>query len=122
MIPKDPEDGEPFIASSIYALWDPTDGATKTARNITSDLSALINRDVPSAHRILAAGDLNMLHGEGAFSDMQSREPVDTTIDRFEYRYRICSESDRYTVVIHRPERGCVQDRAQEMEDPMGRS
>ena len=103
VIPKDPEDGEPFIAVSMYALWDPTDGATKTARSITSDLSALINRDVPSAHRILAAGDLNMLYGEGAFSDMQSLKPVDTMTDRFEYLYRIYRESDRFTVVIHRP-------------------
>ena len=101
--PKDPEDGKPFIAASFYAHWNPTDGATKMARSITSDLSALINRDVPSAHRILAAGDLNMLYGEGAFRDMQTREPVDTMTDRFEYRYRIYRESDRFTVVIHRP-------------------
>ena len=101
--PRDPVDREPFIVASVYAHWNPTDGATKTARAIASDLSALIDRGVPSSHRILAAGDLNMWYGEGAFSDMRSREPVDTVTDRFEYLYRIYRESDLYTVVIHRP-------------------
>ena len=103
VIPRDPEDGEPFIAASMYALWNPTDGATKTARSITSDLSSLLDRGVPFSHRILAAGDLNMWHGEGAFIDMQSLKPVETMTDRFEYLYRIYREGDRFTAVIHRP-------------------
>ena len=101
--PKDPGDGEPFIVASLYAHWTPANGATKTARSITTDLSALIDRRVPFSDRILAAGDLNMWYRPGAFSDMQAMDPVETTTDQFGYMYRIYSEVDRYTVVIHRP-------------------
>ena len=101
--PKNPGDGEPFIAASLYAHWNPTDGATKTSRSITSDLSALIDRKTPFANRILAAGDLNMWYRPGAFSDMNSMDPVDAVRDRLDYLYRIYSEGNRYTVVIHRP-------------------
>ena len=57
--PKEPANGDPFIVASMYALWDPTDGATKTARSITADLVALIDRKIPFSDRVLAAGDLN---------------------------------------------------------------
>lgn len=67
--PRNPEDGEPFIAVSMYALWTLTVGATKTARSITSDLSALMAREVPFSDRVLAAGDLNDWYGAGAYSD-----------------------------------------------------
>ena len=79
-------------------------------------------REVPFSDRVLAAGDLNDWYGAGAYSDMRSMDPVETVNDRFDYLYRIHCEGDRYTVVIHRPNGGCVQDRAQEMEDPVGRS
>ena len=101
--PKDPGDGESFIVASLYAHWDPTDGSTRTARSITSDLAALIEREVPFSHRILAAGDLNTWYGAGAFSDMLSMEPVDTMTDGFEYLYHIYREGDRFTAVTHRP-------------------
>ena len=101
--PKDPGDGEPFIAVSMYAHWDPTDGATKTARSITADLAALIDRKMPFSDRVLAAGDLNDWHGAGAYSDMQSLKPVDTMADPFAYLYRIYREGDRFTAVTHRP-------------------
>lgn len=72
VIPTD--DGEPFIAVSMYARWyepKPTDGrgwyySDASAHRIISDLSAFINSPVfsgledNSTHRILAAGDLNM--------------------------------------------------------------
>ena len=101
--PRNPEDGEPFIAVSMYAFWTLTVGATKTARSITSDLSALMAREVPFSDRVLAAGDLNDWYGAGAYSDMRSMDPVETVNDRFDYLYRIHCEGDRYTVVIHRP-------------------
>ena len=87
--PKDPRHGEPFIAASLYAHWDPTDGATRTVLSITSDLGGVIERDVAYSHRILAAGDLNTWYGAGAFSDMLSMEPVDTMSDVLEYLYHI---------------------------------
>ncbi len=62
-----------------------------------------MGRDVPSSHCILAAGDLNMWRGSGAFSDMESLEPVNTVTDPYGYLYHVYSENDRYTVVTHRP-------------------
>ena len=104
VIPKDRKDGDPFIAASMYAHWNPTDGASKSGRSISSDLAALVGRKVPSSHRILAAGDLNMWHESGAFSDMQALEPVVTVTDPFDYIYHMYKESDRYTVVTHHPD------------------
>ena len=57
--PKDSKDGEPFIAVSMYAHWNPKEGAFNSELSIISDLSALIDRAISSSHRILAAGDLN---------------------------------------------------------------
>ena len=102
IIPKDPQDGEPFIAASMYAHWNPTDGAEKSGRSIAFDLSGLMDRGVLSSHRILAAGDLNMWHGSRAFSDMESLEPVETLTDQFGYLYRIYVENSLYTVVTRR--------------------
>ena len=67
-----PRDGSsPFIAVSMYARWMKPhpdvhsnwiyqDGS---AHRIISDLSAFIGSTDPSTHRILAAGDLNMIYG-----------------------------------------------------------
>ena len=67
-----PTDGSaPFIAVSMYARWVTPhpdvhsnwiyqDGS---AHRIISDLSAFIGSTDPSTHRILAAGDLNMIYG-----------------------------------------------------------
>ena len=70
-----PRDGESFIAVSMYARWlgwHPTvkskwsvgtaDGA---AHRIISDISGFIGDYDPSSHRILAAGDLNMVYNPG---------------------------------------------------------
>lgn len=67
-----PED-QAFIAVSIYARWMKPHPRTRTpwrvgasdvsAHRILSDLSAFIGHEDPSRHRILAAGDLNMIHG-----------------------------------------------------------
>lgn len=68
-----PLDGEPFIAVSMYARWlkpHPSTGSKwkvghsdGSAHRIMSDLSAFIGDADPSTHRILAAGDLNMIYG-----------------------------------------------------------
>lgn len=66
-----PQDAEPFIAVSMYARWIRPHRSTNTkwrvgfpdgsAHRIISDLSAFIGSHDPSTHRILAAGDLNMV-------------------------------------------------------------
>ena len=68
-----PRDGAPFIAVSMYARWiRPHPSANSkwrvgfqdgSAHRIISDLSAFIGSTDPSTHRILAAGDLNTIHG-----------------------------------------------------------
>ena len=68
-----PRDGsEPFIAVSMYAKWAKPHPSVPTtwmgysdgsAHRIISDLSAFIGSTDPATHRILAAGDLNMIYG-----------------------------------------------------------
>ena len=68
-----PKAGQPFIAMSMYARWiRPHISANSawsvgyqdgSAHRIISDLSAFIGSTDPSTHRILAAGDLNMIYG-----------------------------------------------------------
>lgn len=68
-----PKDGQPFIAVSMYARWLRPHSSTSSswkvgysdasAHRIISDLSAFIGDIDPSTHRILAAGDLNMIYG-----------------------------------------------------------
>ena len=68
-----PKDSPPFIAVSMYARWIRPHPSTKSgwrvdyqdgsAHRIISDLSAFIGSTDPSTHRILAAGDLNMIYG-----------------------------------------------------------
>ena len=63
---------DPFIAVSMYARWaNPHSSTDKTgwiysdasAHRIISDLSQFIGSTNPSTHRILAAGDLNLIYG-----------------------------------------------------------
>ena len=67
-----PEDAPPFIAVSMYARWaSPHPSTDRTgwiysdgsAHRIISDLSAFVGSTDPGTHRILAAGDLNMIYG-----------------------------------------------------------
>ena len=68
-----PQDAPPFIAVSMYARWirpHPSTGSKwrvgysdGSAHRIISDLSAFIGSTDPRTHRILAAGDLNIVHG-----------------------------------------------------------
>ena len=101
--PKDRKDGEPFIAVSMYASWNPIDGSTNSARSIVSDLSALIDRGVKSSHRILAAGDLNKWYEPGAYKDMRAEALVEDVPGEFGYFYHIYLENNLYTVVGYRP-------------------
>ena len=66
-----PPSGEPFVAISMCSEWEnPHDSAggswiyaDASAHRIVSDLSAFVGRQ--RGHRILAAGDLNILRGYG---------------------------------------------------------
>ena len=66
---------EPFIAVSMYGRWIESHASVKTAwsfgyadasvHRIISDLSAFIGHENSHRHRIVAAGDLNILYGYG---------------------------------------------------------
>lgn len=78
-----------FIVASMYARWLTTNRKQKfdysdaSAHRIISDLSAFIGSRDPSTHRILAAGDLNMIYGAiGHKLSLPERER--TVWDRFE--------------------------------------
>ena len=68
-----PENGLPFIAISLYARWERPHPDTPTtwgvgyadamAHRAISDLSAFIGDKDPATHRILVAGDFNLIHG-----------------------------------------------------------
>ena len=66
-----PRSGESFLVVSVYARWLGSHPSTKSrfsfpdsaAHRIISDLTAFIGTPDPGNHRILAAGDLNMVFG-----------------------------------------------------------
>jgi exonuclease III len=66
-----PSTGEPFIVASMYAPWETPHSATESSwiyadgsvHRVISDLSSIIGQQV--GNRLLAAGDLNILHGYG---------------------------------------------------------
>ena len=66
-----PATGEPFVVVSMYAPWEkpynPNSAwniyADASAHRVISDLTVLIGREF--GHRIIAAGDLNILYGYG---------------------------------------------------------
>lgn len=66
-------DVEPFVVVSMYSLWGRPHGDTgsswiisdASAHRVVSDLSVFIGREAD--HRIVAAGDLNILHGHGEY-------------------------------------------------------
>ncbi|MCY4130341.1 MAG: endonuclease/exonuclease/phosphatase family protein [Gammaproteobacteria bacterium] len=68
-----PGDDEPILVVSLYARWEKPHPQTPTnwyvgyadamAHRAISDLSALIGHTDPRSHRILVAGDFNLIHG-----------------------------------------------------------
>ena len=72
VVPCESEE-DAFVAVSMYARWLKPHPSTKSswsvgcsdvsAHRIISDLSAFIGHKDPSRHRILAAGDLNLIYG-----------------------------------------------------------
>jgi len=66
-----PQSGDPFVVASMYAMWERPHSDTGSSRiyadasahRLISDLSAFVGSQ--SKHRIIAAGDLNILNGYG---------------------------------------------------------
>ncbi len=87
-----PRDGsiEPFIAVSMYGRWlGPHPSvesswiyADASAHRIVSDISGFIGREDATTHRIIAAGDLNVLHGYGDAGDPYWEARYRTVFDR----------------------------------------
>ena len=83
-----PQQGEPFVAVSLYAIWESPHAsiggdwifADASAHRLISDLSRFMaaQRD----HRILAAGDLNILHGHGEHGSGYWAARYQTVFDR----------------------------------------
>ena len=85
-----PPSGDPFVAVSMYAPWVRTHKsaarnfifADGSAHHVISDLSTFIaNRD---GHRVLAAGDLNILRGYGEDGSAYWAARYKTVFDRME--------------------------------------
>ena len=88
-----PLDGaDPFIAVSMYGRWLNPHPSTEsswiypdaTVHRIISDLSAFIGQANPLKHRILAAGDLNLLYGYGEGGNTYWASRYQTVFDRIE--------------------------------------
>ena len=80
---------EPFVVVSMYSLWTrPHDSVSSeivsdaSAHRLVSDLSAFTG--TKDGHRILAAGDLNILHRYGEHGDDYWAGRYGTVFDRME--------------------------------------
>ena len=90
--PKDPNDGEPFIAVSMYAHWNPETGASDSVRSITSDLSVLIGRtDLPSVSHTGGRRPKMSSMDRELTRTCRLKESIYTKTDQFGYMYRIYS-------------------------------
>lgn len=84
------EDAEPLTVISAYTTWEAPHASTASswiysdaaAHRLVSDVAALIGRQ--SGHRILVAGDFNILHGYGEDSSPYWAQRYRTVFDRME--------------------------------------
>ena len=84
--------GEPFLVFSMYARWLNTHPASSrrqiriysdaSTHRIISDISAFIGHLDPSTHRILAAGDLNVIYGAVEGHHLELPERAQSVFDR----------------------------------------
>ena len=85
-----PPVGDPFVVVSMYAPWTRPHESTKSnwiisdasAHRVVSDLSALIGRQ--RGHRIIAAGDLNILYGYGERGSQYWAKRYETVFTRMD--------------------------------------
>lgn len=79
---------EPVIVASIYAPWERSHKSTgsdwiyadASVHRLISDLSSLIGRQ--SGHRLVVAGDLNILHGYGEWGSSYWEQRYATVFSR----------------------------------------
>ena len=80
----------PFVVVSMYSLWENPHSSTSSnwivsdasAHRVISDLSQFIGRQ--EAHRVLAAGDLNILKGHGEDGSEYWARRYETVFERME--------------------------------------
>ena len=85
-----PPGGAPFIVISMYAVWESMHDSTGSrwiyadgsAHRMISDLAGFIGH--ATRHRILAAGDLNILRGHGEFGDAYAAARYATVFERMD--------------------------------------
>ena len=85
-----PPDGEPIVVVSMYAPWRKPHTlaggswivSDASAHRVVSDLSLLLGRQ--QGHRIVAAGDLNILHGHGDYGSAYWAARYQTVFTRME--------------------------------------
>lgn len=82
-------DAEPVIFISMYSIWERANGPSKngwiyadaSVHRLISDLSVFIRKQ--AGQRIIAAGDLNILHGYGEHGNSYWAARYQTIFDRF---------------------------------------
>ena len=83
-----PPTGEAFVVVSMYALWEKPHPTTSSSwiyadgsvHRLISDISVFVGQQL--GHRILAAGDLNILHGYGDHGSGYWASRYTTVFDR----------------------------------------
>ena len=83
-----PSSGEPFVIVSMYAMWERPHADTGSSwivadasvHRLISDLSVFVGQQ--NKHRIIAAGDLNILFGYGEDGSAYWGNRYSTTFDR----------------------------------------
>ena len=83
-----PPTGEPLIVASMYAPWEKFHAAARSreiyadasVHRVISDLTAFIGHN--HGHRIIAAGDLNILYGYGEHGNHYWASRYDTVFNR----------------------------------------
>ena len=85
---------QPFIVVSMYARWIRPHPSTRSkwrvgfsdgsAHRIISDLSAFIGNVDPASHRIIAAGDMNMIFGSKPKDPQSLSDREDTVFNRMD--------------------------------------
>jgi hypothetical protein len=81
---------EPLVVASMYSMWENPHTSTgsswivsdASAHRLVSDLSAFIGTQ--GGHRIVAAGDLNILHGYGEYGNEYWEGRYGSVFDRME--------------------------------------
>lgn len=81
-------EGETFTVAAVYGGWERPPGSTRpiyadaAAHRLLSDLSAILTH--PTRHRLIVAGDLNILYGYGDYGNVYWGRRYATVFERAE--------------------------------------